>query len=142
MRVNVVKPFPYSPHGFDNAQAEAGVQELPDHIAAAALQEGWAEPAPAVAPASEGPAAGGSAPGAETDTRTHELNADDAIELVNGVEDLEVLARLERGEVAHPKHEGGRKTVLAAIADTREVLTELATEASTQDGDGAPPAAE
>lgn len=44
MKVLVTKSFPYSPHGHDNAVAEVGEQELPDHIAEIALKEKWAEP--------------------------------------------------------------------------------------------------
>lgn len=43
MQVRVTQSFPYSPRGWDNALAAVGVQELPDHIAAIALAEGWAE---------------------------------------------------------------------------------------------------
>lgn len=44
MKVNVLKSFPYSPHGYDNAVALEGEQELPDHIAEIALREKWAKP--------------------------------------------------------------------------------------------------
>jgi hypothetical protein len=43
MKVHVLKEFPYSPHGYDNAVAHVGEQELPDHIAEIALREKWAE---------------------------------------------------------------------------------------------------
>ena len=44
MKVEVVQRFPYSPHGYDNAVADVGVQELPVDVAKAAIADKWAKP--------------------------------------------------------------------------------------------------
>lgn len=49
------------------------------------------------------------------DTRTHDLSAADAAKLVASIEDYDELSAVRAGEEAHPKYEGGRKAVLAAI---------------------------
>lgn len=113
MKVNVTKPFPYSPHGHDNAQADVGVQDLPDHIATIALAEGWATQVGAT----KTPA------GATGPTLTHDVNAKDAIDLVELADTIEELQQLKASEMAHPKFEGGRASVLAAIDAQIEALT-------------------
>ena len=51
------------------------------------------------------------------------LNAAESTALVNGADTLEKLAAIETAEKAHPKHEGGRVSVLRAIEERREALT-------------------
>lgn len=51
------------------------------------------------------------------------LNAAESTALVNGADTEEKLAAIETAEQAHPKHEGGRVSVLRAIAERREALT-------------------
>lgn len=58
---------------------------------------------------------------AEVDTApqvisTHEVNARNAISMIKGTDDVETLAKLEQSERSHPNNEGGRGSVLKAIA--------------------------
>lgn len=70
MRVDVVRPFDYSPDGCGIVHVLAGVQELPQKWGDLALSEGWARPVepdaaarkPAADPKTATPAAEGKSP--------------------------------------------------------------------------------
>jgi len=55
------------------------------------------------------------------------LNAAESQRLIDGADTAEKLAMIEDAEVAHPKHEGGRVSVLRAIEERREQLMAKAT---------------
>ena len=55
------------------------------------------------------------------------LNAAESTLLVNGQDTPEKLDALEAAEQAHPKHDGGRVSVLRAITERREALAAAAT---------------
>lgn len=86
--------------------------------------------APAGAPA-------GTPPGPKADTRTHEVNADEAIALVGKETTLDALEALFLGEREHPKQGGGRKTVLNAIRERAAAVKAEQEKAAA--GGGEPP---
>lgn len=49
------------------------------------------------------------------DTRTHEMSIGGVENLVEEIEEVDELVELSEGERNHPKHDGGRKGVHAAI---------------------------
>lgn len=59
---------------------------------------------------------------AEASTATHDISADDAAALAGKAETQDELEALWKGEMAHPKFEGGRKTVLQAIRERLQAL--------------------
>jgi len=59
MRVDVVRPFDYSPDGCGVVHVLAGVQELPEKWGSLAVSEGWARPVTSDAAATKPPAAVG-----------------------------------------------------------------------------------
>ena len=81
----------------------------------------WAnEPAPATPPPPAPPATGPAQ--SAIAASLYLLNAGESAALVNGQDTPEKLDVLEAAERAHPKHDGGRVSVLKAIAARREAL--------------------
>ena len=116
MRVQVITAFPYSPHGYDNAQAETGEQDLPDAIAQVAITEGWATAI------DETPAFTAEAPRQPLLVLTQGKNVEEAIEALQTLTTEEQLLVVLEGEIANPEYPGGRKGVLAAIDARAEQL--------------------
>ena len=42
VKIDVAKPFPFSPNGYDVVQIEAGVHDVSAECAKVAVKEGWA----------------------------------------------------------------------------------------------------
>ena len=99
-----------------SAEAEADLGEgYQDHP--------WTAEELAAAPAADTPTAGpATAKASDLAASVHLLNAGNVVAMVNAATTPEQLDALLEAEAAHPKHDGGRKSVLAAIEDRRAVL--------------------
>ena len=81
---------------------------------------GQASPSPAPAAASSEPPV--PAPLSALAESLYYLNVDESKRLVTGAKTAEALAAIEAAEQAHPKHPGGRVSVLKAIDERRAEL--------------------
>lgn len=58
-----------------------------------------------------------------SDESTHDMNAGEAVSYVASLETEDELDAVELGETAHPKYDGGRQSVMRAIAERREQIS-------------------
>ena len=79
----------------------------------------WADVPP---PAPPDPAKAAATAAAAIGESLYFLNATESTALVNGADTPEKLDAIETAEKAHPKHEGGRVSVLRAIEERRAAL--------------------